>query len=243
MRTKQLLLVDAVSWTSEYPVGHRLRSVPGWFSSALEGTPDIELHTCHIENDLDRALDRDVHGVIVSGSPRGACENEEATENLMLFLRTCLMHRIPVLGVCYGHQVLARMLRGIVKPHPDGLQLANTEIELTPAGRACPLFKGMRTKFKAISGHADYVPELPPNCQLLAGSEHTNVQAFKFQNLLYGVQFHPEFTEEIIKFLWTPRVMQWKDKVSFDLPHRIDTMKDPSPTHTIIQNFAKYLAL
>ena len=235
--------MDAVTWTSEYPVGHRLRNVPGWFNSALEGTEGIEVHSCHIEDDLDRALDRDVHGVIISGSPRNAWDHETATENLLLFLRTCLIHRIPVLGVCYGHQIIARFLRGIVGPHPDGLQLMNSEIELTPAGRACPLFKGMRTKFKAISGHADYVAELPPNCQLLAGSEHTKLQAFKFQNLLYGVQFHPEFTEDIIKFLWTPRLMNWKDKVSFDLRNRIDTMKDPGPTHMILQNFVNHLAL
>lgn len=243
MRSKQILLVDAVIWTSDYPPDHELRNVTGWFSKALKGTEGVDLHTCHINDDLDKALDRDVHGVIISGSPGSATENDEANQNLLLLLRTCLMHRIPVLGVCYGHQMIARFLRGNVQPHPEGLQLMNTEIELTPAGRACPLFKGMRTKFKAISGHADYVPDLPPNCHRLAGSELTQVQAFKFQNLLYGVQFHPEFTEDIIKFLWTPRVAQWHDKVSFDLPHRIDTMKDPSPTHTIIQNFVKYLAL
>ncbi len=243
MRAKQLLLVDAVTWTSDHPVGHELRNVPGWFSNTLNDVEGVELNTCHIEDDLDRALDRDVHGVIISGSPRNAWESEPETQNLLLFLRTCLMHRIPVLGVCYGHQLIARFLRGTVQPHPEGLQLNNTEIELTPAGRACQLFKGMRTKFKAISGHADYVPDLPPNCQLLATSEHTRVQAFKFQNLLYGVQFHPEFTEDIIKFLWTPRVADWKDKVSFDLAGRIESMKDPSPTHTIIQNFANYLAL
>ena len=243
MRSKQILLVDAVSWTSDYPEGHALRSVPKWFSNALKGVEGVDLHACHIEDDLDKAIDRDIHGVIISGSPSSAMENEAANQNLLIFLRSCLMHRIPVLGVCYGHQMIARFLRGQVQTHPEGLQLMNTEIELTPTGRACLLFKGMRTKFKAISGHADYVPELPPSCHRMAGSELTQIQAFKFQNLLYGVQFHPEFTEEIIKYLWAPRVAQWKEKVSFDLAHRIDTMKDPSPTHTIIQNFVKYLAI
>ncbi|HCZ05404.1 MAG TPA: hypothetical protein DHV39_18620, partial [Verrucomicrobiales bacterium] len=93
MRSKQILLVDAVSWTSDYPEGHALRSVPKWFSNALKGAEGVDLHACHIEDDLDKAIDRDIHGVIISGSPSSAMANEAANQNLLLFLRSCLMHR------------------------------------------------------------------------------------------------------------------------------------------------------
>lgn len=237
MRIKKILLIDAVTWASEYPKKHPLKNVPAWFQAGLGDLETCELDVLHIEKNLDKAFKNDLHGVIISGSPRDAWDNEEATENLLIFLRSCLLHRIPVLGVCYGHQVLARFLNGVVQHHPDGLQLLNADVELTPAGKASPLFKGMKSKFNAISGHVDYVADTPPNCTRLAGSELTKVQAFQFQNLFYGVQFHPEFTAEIIKFLWTPRIETWKDKVSFDLAQRIEKLKDPGPTRLILKNF------
>ena len=240
MRIKKILLIDAVTWADEYPKKHPLKSVPAWFRDGLGDLENCELNILHIEKNLDKAFQSDLHGVIISGSPSDAWDSNQANENLLIFLRSCLLNRIPVLGVCYGHQILARFLNGIVQRHPEGLQLLNADIELTPAGRACPLFKGMRSKFNAISGHADYVVETPPNCTRLAGSELTEVQAFQFQNLFYGVQFHPEFTAEIIRFLWSPRIDTWKDKVSFDLAERLDKFKDPSPTRLILQNFVKH---
>jgi len=240
MRIKKLLLIDAVTWASEYPKKHALKSVPTWFKNGLEDMEHCELNVLHIEKNLDKAFQSDLHGVIISGSPRDAWDNTPTNESLLIFLRSCLLHRIPVLGVCYGHQMLARFLNGNVQRHPEGLQLLNAEIELTTAGRACPLFKKMKSKFNAISGHADYVVETPPHCTRLAGSELTEVQAFQFQNLFYGVQFHPEFTAEIIRFLWTPRIDSWKDKVSFDLAERLEKFKDPGPTRLILQNFVNH---
>ncbi|MDA7617924.1 MAG: type 1 glutamine amidotransferase [Verrucomicrobiota bacterium] len=242
MRVKQLLLVDAVRWSADYMVNHPLREVSAWFSKTLPGNDACVLNVLNIEDNLDQALEGDLHGVIISGSPRDAWDHEESTINLLLFLQSCLTHRIPVLGVCFGHQILARFLKGEVKHHPEGLQLMNSRIELTTAGRKSPLFKGLKTQFNAISGHADYVEEIPPNCQWLARSKHTKVQAFQFQDLFFGVQFHPEFTGEIIKYLWTPRVEIWREKVPFNLRSRIQDLKDPDQTPLIIQNFVNHYA-
>ena len=72
MRLKRLLLIDAVKWADVYEPGHRLRDVDGWFGRALGEDPTLSLQTCSIEADLEAALNQEIDGVIISGSPRDA---------------------------------------------------------------------------------------------------------------------------------------------------------------------------
>jgi GMP synthase (glutamine-hydrolysing) len=102
----------------------------------------------------------------------------------------------PVLGVCFGHQVLARALGARVERHPGGPEAGTTVVELTAEGRADPLFATLPSRVRVQQGHEDHVPELPPGAVLLATNAHTPVQAFAHGPHIRAVQFHPEFTAE-----------------------------------------------
>jgi GMP synthase (glutamine-hydrolysing) len=105
-------------------------------------------------------------------------------------------HSVPVLGVCFGHQLLAHALGGAVERHPRGPEVGTVGVELTGAGRRDPLFAGLDSPLAVQASHEDHVAVAPPGAVILALNEHDPVQAFAHGPRLRGVQFHPEFDLE-----------------------------------------------
>jgi GMP synthase (glutamine-hydrolysing) len=97
---------------------------------------------------------------------------------------------IPVLGICYGHQLIASMIGGRVE---RGLgEYGKTEVEVVSRDA---LFEGWGTREVVWMSHSDYVAELPEDrAVVLARSVETGyIAAFRLRDrLVYGVQFHPE---------------------------------------------------
>ena len=105
--------------------------------------PTLSLQTCSIEADLEAALNQEIDGVIISGSPRDAWSDDPAGLNLLHSLKICETRQVPVLGVCYGHQILARFLGGKVDRHPQGLQLYTGTIHLRSRSDGVPAVRGI----------------------------------------------------------------------------------------------------
>lgn len=129
--------------------------------------------------------------VVVTGSPKivGAGDYRE---NLALFLRRM---RLPVLGICYGHQLLARAFGGAVA---RGERVSPEEkIEVVADD---PLFAGLGKEFTAAENHVEYVEESSlagADFILLARSGSCPVEAIRHKHHpLYGVQFHVERSGE-----------------------------------------------
>jgi GMP synthase (glutamine-hydrolysing) len=240
---KRILLIDAVDWDSTYPLDEPLRSVPSWFGKSLNPSLGVELIPAHARSNLpDASQLAGFSGVIMSGSPRDAWDNDPLNQKLCDFVFQLKKLKIPFLGVCFGHQILARAFQGNVGKHPEGLQLGNVEVTVTPEGTDEPLFQNLESTDSFICGHADTVLELPPNSQLLARSQRTKCQAFKIEESLLGVQFHPEFTPEILRYLWTKRVPAWEHKVDFDINTTLNQLKSCPNSTGIFKNFITHYA-
>jgi GMP synthase (glutamine-hydrolysing) len=140
------------------------------------------------------------HGVVVTGSPLSVCRPPRWLDPLSDWLLDAA-RRLPVLGVCFGHQVLARALGARVERNPRGLEIGTVQVRLTGAGRADPLFAGCPDSLSVQQTHEDHVPELPPGAVLLAGNDVTPVQAFAWGDLVRCVQFHPEMDGEDSRLL------------------------------------------
>jgi GMP synthase (glutamine-hydrolysing) len=140
------------------------------------------------------ALDR-ISGVVVTGSLASVTRPEPWMDRLGRWLLAA-SHNVPVLGVCFGHQVLAHALGGAVERNPHGPEVGTVGVELTEAGRRDPLFAGLDNPLTVQASHEDHVPVAPPGAVVLALNANAPVQAFAHGPRLRGVQFHPEFDAE-----------------------------------------------
>jgi GMP synthase (glutamine-hydrolysing) len=163
-----------------------------WFTDALaEEDAGFELR------DLVRGqpCEPDGHdGIIVTGSTSSAFRPEPWMEPLLAFLRRAEHTGVPLLGVCFGSQILAQARGGEVVLNPAGWEIGGVSIGLTPAGMDDPLFEGIPSRFRSLATHEDRIETLPPGAVLLAGNDGTPVQAFRIGQAVWGVQFHPELS-------------------------------------------------
>lgn len=136
----------------------------------------------------------DVAGAIITGSHSMVTDQEPWSENLAAWLRSAVAHTVPVLGICYGHQLLAHALGGEVAYHPDGIELGTVGAQLTDAAGRDPLFQDLPPAFAAQVVHRQTVRSLPPGAVLLGGNAFEPHQAFRVGENAWGVQFHPEFS-------------------------------------------------
>lgn len=238
---KNILLVDAVLWTDQYSPADPLRNPSAWFRPHVELNGGIHMTTATASPSVDTVNLEPVSGVIISGSPRDAWNDDPVNAALCRLVERCRAQRVPLLGVCYGHQILGRALGGVVNRHPQGWELGNVRVDLTGSGRASALFADLPSSLTALQSHADAVLELPPGCELLAKGKHTEVQSFSYDNRLFGVQFHPETNPEILRYLWNPRREKWRGRIGFDLDARLESLQ-PEPTAAkVIANFINHI--
>ena len=163
-----------------------------WFARALAGA-GVALRVLDVA--AGAALppgQADADGVLVTGSPSSVTERAPWMVRAGAWLRQQAGAGVPVLGVCFGHQLLAEAFGGRVARSPRGREIGTVPCELTPAGRADPLFEGVPGRFEAQATHEDEVAELPPGATVLAANGWSRVQAFAIGPAVRGVQFHPE---------------------------------------------------
>ena len=154
--------------------------------------------------------------VILSGSPASVTEPEAWTEAVIEWTQEVVAAEKPFLGVCYGHQLLGVAFGGRVERNPKGYEIGCVPVVPTEAGRKDPLLGAVLSPAPAFSSvHEDVVVELPPKSVHLASGGVTDVQAFRVGEVAWGVQFHPEFSEEIMALYLDERRLLLREAAKF----------------------------
>jgi GMP synthase (glutamine-hydrolysing) len=134
-------------------------------------------------------------GVVISGSHDMVTDNAPWMQDLAQWLQQVCHAGVPVLGICFGHQLLAHTLGGQVGVHPSGLELGTVPVAIQADVSHDPIWKDMPSCFDAHVVHYQSVRRLPQEACVLAGNSHEPHQAFRWRNNVWGVQFHPEFSQ------------------------------------------------
>ncbi|ELZ57917.1 MULTISPECIES: type 1 glutamine amidotransferase [unclassified Haloferax] len=132
----------------------------------------------------------DYDGVVISGSSSSVYWDEAWIRNLVSWVADADERGLPLLGVCFGHQVVAAALGGTVEDM-GAFELGYNEIERTRPDDDGDILAGIDERFTVFTSHGDRVTELPSGAELLAENEF-GVHAFR-RNHAFGVQFHPEY--------------------------------------------------
>jgi len=112
------------------------------------------------------------------------------------WLEKVLQTEMPVLGLCYGHQMLGRVFGGEVGPLPGGPEIGVAEIEFAAAGD--PLFAPCGARQRVAVIHWQSLLCLPAGSQVMGGGAREPHHAVRFLPQVWGVQFHPEFSPEVL---------------------------------------------
>jgi GMP synthase (glutamine-hydrolysing) len=138
-------------------------------------------------------------GVVVTGSHSMVTDHHDWSERTAAWLAGAVEKRVPTLGICYGHQLLAYAMGGKVGDNPKGHEYGTVEVRLNENAQHDPLLGGLPSLIMAHVGHAQSVLELPIQARLLASSDMDRHQAFVVDGCAWGVQFHPEFDAEVVR--------------------------------------------
>ena len=140
-------------------------------------------------------------GVIITGSPSGVNDPLPWIANAEGFIQSLREHRVPTIGLCFGHQLVAKALGGQVeRAHDWGLGVGRFEVT-----EKAPWMQPPRDSITLFAAHQDQVTQLPPGARLLGSSDFCPIGLYAVGDArgdhMLGVQYHPELSREFMQSL------------------------------------------
>lgn len=136
---------------------------------------------------------------LITGSPASVTDVEPWVDRLAAWSNAAMDDRVPLLGVCYGHQLVAYARGGRVEVNDRGYEIGSVPIRLTDEGRKDALLGGLGDDLWFQAVHGDAVTKMPEDATLLASNDNSPIQAFSMGDRTWCVQFHPEFSSDAVR--------------------------------------------
>jgi GMP synthase (glutamine-hydrolysing) len=139
---------------------------------------------------------RDADAFIITGSASSVTERAPWMLRAERLVLSIVEARAPLLGVCFGHQMIAQALGGRVERNPRGREIGT--VRLTRVADD-PIFAALPRSFDVNATHVDAVTRLPRGARLLATTALDAASAFAIGDTVKAVQFHPEFDADVMR--------------------------------------------
>ena len=165
---------------------------PDMFARLLEGH-GFTFRTYKVVEGEFPASVTECNGWLITGSRHGAYEDHPWIPPLEQFIRDSFTAHVPMVGICFGHQIIAQAMGGKVERYAKGWAVGATDYD----------FNGQPITLNAW--HRDQVTEVPKNAKVIASNEFCTNAALLYDDQALTVQAHPEFRPEFVDGLMKTR--------------------------------------
>lgn len=165
---------------------------PDMFAKLLAGN-GFTFQTYRVVDMQFPASVQDADGWLLTGSRHGAYDDLPFIPVLEDFIRAAYAAAVPMVGVCFGHQIIAQALGGKVEQFKDGWAVGATDYD----------FGGQKMTLNAW--HRDQVTQVPPDARVVASNDFCANAALVYNDRAFTVQAHPEFRAEFVDGLMQTR--------------------------------------
>ncbi len=190
-------------------------------------------------HDLERLPEpAECRGVVITGSHDMVTDRLAWSVRLEHWIAGLVEVGVPLLGICYGHQLLAQAMQGKVDYHPAGREVGTVQVELLDSCGDDPLFRDLPRFMSAHVVHAQTVTQLPTGAVRLAGNNFEPNHAFRIGNTAWGVQFHPEYDRRVMRSY----IEQMRDVMSaagYDVARLLSAVHDTPVARQILSRFGR----
>tara|TARA_R110000850_G_scaffold55612_2_gene131436 strand:- start:6990 stop:7703 length:714 start_codon:yes stop_codon:yes gene_type:complete len=141
-------------------------------------------------------------GVLITGSQSAAYDSDEWIEVLKQRIKTMANDRVPLVGICFGHQIIHQALGGSVVNAPGGWCVGVHRNQLTESAQ---MYGSPGDSFTLLSSHQDQVVAAAPGTKVLAATDYCPIAMTSIGQHILTLQGHPEFTRDYAKALMDKR--------------------------------------
>lgn len=177
-----------------------------------------------------------IKGIVITGSPLMVTDLDLQDKPLINWILEQQQKGTPILGICFGHQLLNVINGGQVGYNAEGLIIGSRQIHLSLLGQEDELLGALQIKDRVYKTHSQSLKVIPPSAHLLAVDDNGIADAVKFAPKTWGVQFHPEFTPEIMNSYLQAKASSAPNS-SFSLSNLTNLMTDFPVNETILKRF------
>jgi GMP synthase-like glutamine amidotransferase len=171
---------------------------------------------------------------VTSGSRRSCYEDEAWIHQLHDFARDLARQRRPHVGICFGHQLIARALGGVVEPAGSGWGIGAKTFTVTDP---TPWMRPPPESFTILMSHRDQVTRLPEGATVVAGADYCPVGAYRIEDHVFCVQGHPEFVPELCRLLIEKR----RETIGAPVDEALESLELPLDHRLVVGWMAEFL--
>lgn len=137
----------------------------------------------------------DFDAYLITGSPRGVYDDDDWIASLHDLIRAIFRAGKPLMGICFGHQIIANALGGKAEKSSRGWGVGIRSVGVTGSS---PLFPDDCQNLDLLYMHQDQVTALPDGATVLMGDEFCPIAAYNIGDQVLCFQGHPEFTQDVV---------------------------------------------
>ena len=178
----------------------------------------------------------EVDGFIISGSRFSVNDNEKWITSLISFVRWLNQERIPTVGICFGHQLIAKALGGVVEKSDSGWGVGCKEFLVD--GRR-DWMREIKEELVVPAFHQEQITRLPIGGRSIASADYCTNFLMECNDQMLGIQGHPEFRKEYISALLEERLAVLSEAVSSEAEKSLKLTADNTLIKSWILDFIR----